>query len=156
MGEYLPAIGTLIFGILIGYLGQRAALCFIGGMRDLYLIRDTWLIKGLLGFLGGSLIGYIIFYGLGMIPSFPWVLEKGLTAIPGDAAGSAGFMAHFLVTIIGGIGVGFLSVIQGGCPFRNYVMAAEGNKSAMTYILGLLVGAVVFHLFVLPVIKMLL
>lgn len=156
MEGYLPAIGTLIFGILIGYLGQRSALCFIGGMRDFYLIRDTWLIKGLLGFLGGSLIGYLIFHGLGMIPSYPWILEKGLTAIPGDAAGSAGFMAHFLVTIIGGIGVGFLSVIQGGCPFRNYVMAAEGNKSAIAYVLGLLVGAVVFHLLVLPVLKMLL
>ncbi|MBW9221393.1 YeeE/YedE family protein [Methanothermococcus sp. SCGC AD-155-M21] len=156
MEGYLPAIGTFIFGALIGYLGQRGALCFVGGMRDFYLIRDTWLIKGLLGFLGGSLIGFIIFSTLGMIPFYPWILVKGLTAILGDAAGSAGFMAHFLVTIIGGIGVGFLAIIQGGCPFRNFVMAAEGNKSAMAYAFGLIIGAILFHLYILPFVQMLL
>lgn len=154
--EYLHSIGTLLFGILIGYLGQRSALCFVGGMRDFYLIKDTWLLKGLLGFIGGALVGSIIFAALGMLPTFPWIVTKGLTAIPGDAAGKAGFLAHFAVAVIGGIGVGYFSIIQGGCPFRNYIMAAEGNKSAMAYVIGLLVGAVAFHQWVLPFVKSLL
>jgi len=60
---------------------------------------------------------------------------------------------YLWIVCIGGFGVGFLSVIQGGCPLRNYVMAAEGNKTAITYILGLAVGAVIFHLWVVPFVK---
>jgi hypothetical protein len=150
MMSYVPAIATLAFGILLGYLGQRSSMCFCGGIRDYYLMKDTWLVKGLLGFIGGALVGSIIFNVIGMLPLFPWIITKGLTAIPGDAAGSLGFGAHFIVTIIGGFGVGFLSIVQGGCPFRNYIMAGEGNQTAIAYLVGLAVGAIVFHQWVLP------
>ncbi|ADG13877.1 YeeE/YedE thiosulfate transporter family protein [Methanocaldococcus infernus] len=153
----LHVIGTFIFGIILGYLFQRARMCFIGGMRDLYLIRDTWLIKGLFGFFIGALIGYIIFSAIGKIPAFPWFVAKGLTPIPGDPLGAKGsLIGHLILAIIGGFGVGFFSVIQGGCPLRNYVMAAEGNKTAMAYIVGLCVGAIIFHTVVAPLVKMLL
>ena len=82
--EYLPVIGTFIFGIILGYLFQRARMCFIGGMRDFYLIRDTWLIKGLFGFFAGALVGYIIFSATGLISGFPWFVSKGALPIPGD------------------------------------------------------------------------
>ncbi|AEF96750.1 YeeE/YedE thiosulfate transporter family protein [Methanotorris igneus] len=152
--EYLHAIGTFAFGILLGYLFQRSRMCFVGGMRDFYLIRDTWLIKGLFGFFGGALLGYIIFSAMGKIPFFPWIAVKGFTPIPGDPLGKAGsLVGHLIVAIIGGFGVGFFSVIQGGCPLRNYVMAAEGNKTAIAYVLGLAVGAVLFHTVVVPIVK---
>lgn len=148
--QYLPAIGTLVFGALLGYLGQRSSMCFCGGIRDFYLMKDTWLLKGLLGFIAGALVGAIIFNVIGMLPLFPWILTKGFTAIPGDAAGSLGIMPHIIVTLIGGFGVGFLSIVQGGCPFRNYIMAGEGNQTAMMYIVGLAIGAIVFHQWVAP------
>ncbi len=151
---YIHAIGTLLFGIFLGYLFQRSRMCFVGGMRDFYLIRDSYLIKGLFGTIIGAFIGYLLFSFMGKIASFPWVLSKGLTPIPGDPLGASGtLVGHLILAIIGGFGVGFLSVIQGGCPLRNYVMAAEGNKTAMTYILGLMAGAVVFHMFVVPLVK---
>lgn len=129
-------------------------MCFVGGMRDFYLIRDTWLIKGLFGFFVGALIGFIIFTATGHISAFPWFVDKGLAPIPGDPLGASGSLAgHLILAIIGGFGVGFFSVIQGGCPLRNYVMAAEGNKTAIAYLFGLAVGAVIFHKFVSPLVK---
>jgi len=154
MEEYLPAIGTLIFGIGLGYLFQRSRMCFVGGMRDFYLIKDSYLLKGLLGTIGGAFIGYSLFSLMGLISGFPWALSKGLTPIPGDPLGASGtLVGHIILACIGGFGVGVLSVIQGGCPLRNYILASEGNTTAMTYILGLMVGAVVFHLAVAPFVK---
>jgi len=151
MAEYLHAVGSLALGIVIGYLGQRSAMCFIGGMRDLYLFRDTWLFKGLLGFLIGAVLGLAAFAATGSIQSFPWFTAKGATAIPGDVLGKKpGFAAHAAVSVIGGIGVGFFSVVAGGCPFRNYVMAAEGNVTSMAYLLGMFAGAVFYHACIVP------
>ncbi len=151
---YIHAIATLLFGMVLGYIFQRSRMCFVGGMRDLYLIKDTYLLKGLLGTIVGAFIGYAIFSAMGHIASFPWILAKGLTPIPGDPLGASGTLAgHLILACIGGFGVGFLSVIQGGCPLRNYVMAAEGNKTAIAYILGLAVGAVIFHMYVVPLVK---
>ena len=152
---YIHAIGTLLFGIALGYLFQRSRMCFVGGMRDFYLIKDSYLLKGLLGTIAGAFIGYAIFSAMGYIASFPWMLEKGiLTPIAGDPLGASGtVVGHLILACVGGFGVGFLSVIQGGCPLRNYVMAAEGNKTAITYVLGLAVGAVIFHMYVVPSVK---
>ncbi|UXM85563.1 YeeE/YedE thiosulfate transporter family protein [Methanococcus aeolicus] len=152
---YIHAIGTLLFGIVLGYLFQRSRMCFAGGMRDFYLVKDSYLLKGLFGTIAGAFIGYAIFSAMGLISAFPWALSKGLLVpIPGDPIGASGsVMGHIILACIGGFGVGFLSIIQGGCPLRNYVMAAEGNKTAITYVLGLAVGAVIFHLWVAPFVK---
>jgi uncharacterized membrane protein YedE/YeeE len=136
-------IGTLIVGFIAGFLGQRSRMCFVGGIRDLYLIKSTYLFKGLIAFLIAAFIGYIIFNN--NIP-FPWFFEKGaMSAIPG-APCILGF-AGYILAIIGGLGIGFFAVLSGGCPFRNTVMTAEGNKLALLYVIGFFVVAI-FHLFV--------
>ena len=137
-------IATLVVGFIAGFLGQRSRMCFVGGIRDLYLIRSSYLFKGLIGFLIAAFVGYIIFNN-GI--AFPWVIENGVsTAIPG-APCSIG-TAAFVMAIIGGLGIGFFAVLSGGCPFRNTVLTGEGNKAALMYLLGFLVGAILFHLFV--------
>ena len=137
-------IGTLIVGFIAGFLGQRARMCFVGGIRDLYLIKSTYLFKGLIGFLIAAFVGYILFNNN---IAFPWFIDKGvMTAIPG-APCTIG-LAGYIVTIIGGLGIGFFAVLSGGCPFRNTVMTAEGNKLAFLYVIGFFTGAVIFHLFV--------
>lgn len=137
-------IGTLIIGFIAGFLGQRSRMCFVGGIRDLYLIKSSYLFKGLIAFIIAAFVGYIIFNN--NVP-FPWFFENGaLSAIPG-APCTLG-IAGLIVAIIGGLGIGFFAVLSGGCPFRNTVMTAEGNKLALLYVIGFLVGAVLFHLFV--------
>ena len=54
-------IATLLVGFIAGFLGQRSRMCFVGGIRDLYLVKSTYLFKGLIGFLIAAFIGYIFF-----------------------------------------------------------------------------------------------
>ena len=44
------AIVTLVAGVVLGYLGQRSRMCFVGGIRDFMLVRDTSLLRGLAAF----------------------------------------------------------------------------------------------------------
>ena len=148
------AIVTLCFGTIIGYLGQRSRLCFIGGIRDYYLVKDSYLVKGVLGFFLGATISLLVFSLVGLIPSFPWFSYNGATPISGDPLGSAGSLsARIIIAIAGGFGLGFFAVQSGGCPFRQHVMAAEGSKSAMAYLAGFYLAAVIFHAYVAEWIK---
>ncbi len=74
----LPVIYSLCLGFLLGYLGQRARLCFIGGMRDYVLVKDTYLLKGLFGFFLGAFLGFILFhyvFAAGTLKTFPWFIN---------------------------------------------------------------------------------
>lgn len=172
----LHAVATFVLGGVLGYLGQRARLCFIGGMRDWVLVRDTYLLRGLFGFLGGALVGFGVFWLLSpALKTFPWFARGGMVfakkwaaaglkaapspwlPVPGDPISwSPSALAHLILAIAGGLGVGFLSVLAGGCPFRQHVMAAEGSRSAMAYLLGFALGAIAFHLWVAPLVRSLL
>jgi uncharacterized membrane protein YedE/YeeE len=109
------ALATLVLGFVIGYLGQRSRLCFVAGYRDLFLTRDTSLLKGVVGAFLGALGGFILFkfFG-GSIVGFPMLLKTP----------ELDSMSAWLITIVGGLGVGFLGVLAGGCPFRMHVLAA--------------------------------
>ena len=171
--DLLPAIASIVLGFILGYLGQRARLCFIGGMRDWTLIRDTYLLKGIFAFMVAALAGFILFHFVSpAIKTFPWFLNGGavfakkwaamgieatpgfMLPVPGDPiTWSPKVFAHIILAVIGGLGLGFFSVMAGGCPFRQHVMAAEGSKSAMVYLLGFALGAIVFHKLVAPLVK---
>ncbi len=64
----MPVIYSLFLGFLLGYLGQRTRLCFIGGMRDYVLVKDVYLLKGLFGFFIGAFWGFILFHLLFLVP----------------------------------------------------------------------------------------
>ena len=130
----IPAIATLVVGLLIGYMGQRSTFCTISGIRDLILRRNSYRFRGLLGIIIGGAIGFTVFKFIGGdVPSFP----IGMDII------SPGIL---IATIIGGLGLGYWSVMAEGCPFRQHVMAAEGRVGAMFYLLGFYVGIAYFFL----------
>ena len=169
----LPPIASIFLGLIMGYLGQRARMCFIGGMRDYYLVRDTYLLKGLFSFMVCALAGFILFQFVSpAIKTFPWFLDggavfakkwaaMGVTAVPSSILPVPGdpitwspkVGAHIILAVLGGFGLGFFSCIAGGCPFRQHIMAAEGSKSAIVYLVGFALGAIIFHRFVAPFIK---
>ena len=126
------AIATLSIGLVIGYLGQRSRMCFIGGIRDFLLVRDWYLLKGLIAF---GLTAWVTFPLFGGGPSAPLSLPDNLT---------------IGLTILGGFGVGYFSTLANGCPLRQHVLAAQGTKSSITYLAGFLLGAVLFHLWIAP------
>jgi hypothetical protein len=57
-----------------------------------------------------------------------------------------------LITLVGGFGVGYVSILANGCPFRQHVLAAQGTGDSMVYLAGFLSGAVIFHTVVTPVV----
>src|SRR2546428_13437594 len=58
------AVVTLLAGAVIGYLGQRSRMCFVGGIRDFVLVRDTYLLRGLIAF---GLTAWLTFPMTGLI-----------------------------------------------------------------------------------------
>ncbi len=76
------------------------------------------------------------------------VIRLAGAAVPGSFnlpdAVSAG------LTALGGLGLGYISLLADGCPFRQHVLAAQGAISSMAYLGGFLAGAIVFHVWVVP------
>jgi len=129
------ALATLVAGIVLGYLGQRSRMCFVGGIRDFILVRDRDLLRGLVAF------------GITAWLAFPLVAALGAAAVGPFAKPDLTTMA---LTVCGAFGVGYVSTLANGCPFRQHVLAAQGAVSSVTYVTGFLVGAVIFHVWAAP------
>ena len=124
------AVATLIIGGILGYLGQRSRMCFVGGIRDFILVRDTYLLRGLVDF------------GLTAWLAFP-VAALALGSRLGPFGTSDAVTV--VLTIAGSFGVGLFSTLANGCPLRQHVLAAQGVKSSIAYLAGFFAGAVIFH-----------
>ena len=133
----VAAIASLTVGIVIGFVGQRSRMCFIGGIRDWILVRDTFLLKGLIAF---GLVAWV---------AFPLSTLAG--GAPVGAFGRPDVTALFL-TMTGAVGVGYVSVLANGCPFRQHVLAAQGAGGSLVYLGGFFSGAIIFHTVVSPAI----
>src|SRR5437879_10002563 len=104
------AIATLVIGVVLGYLGQRSRMCFVGGIRDFVLVRDTYLLRGLIAF------------GLTAWLAFPLV---GLFSGSRPVSFASADVITILLTVLGGVGVGYFSTLANGCPFRQHILAAR-------------------------------
>lgn len=142
-------IVTLLFGILIGWLGQRSGFCSIGGFRDFFMFRHTRLLYGYLALIGGAFVGYLLFWLItpSAFEHFFWLMTSGLTPVPGAPAGLT-IAAYIVLAVIGGIAVGVIGVLLGGCPLRQLVMTSEGNIKSLIFVIGMCVGAVVFTMWI--------
>ncbi|NMB00054.1 MAG: YedE-related selenium metabolism membrane protein [Firmicutes bacterium] len=127
---HAPILVALIAGLLIGVAAQRTRLCMVGGIRDLIMFKDTYLITGFLAILVVALVGNLIAGNF----------KLGFT---GQPVAHNDWLWNFLGMVLAGLG----SVLLGGCPLRQIILSAEGNiDSAMTFI-GMLVGAAFAHNF---------
>ncbi|MDX1691811.1 MAG: YeeE/YedE thiosulfate transporter family protein [Acidimicrobiia bacterium] len=133
----VAAVASLVVGVVIGFVGQRSRMCFVGGIRDWILVRDTFLLKGLVAFV---LVAWVL---------FPVFAALGGVAVPEFGRPTVRIL---LMVVAGGFGVGYVSILANGCPFRQHVLAAQGTGSSMAYLGGFYTGAVLFHVVVSPVI----
>ena len=123
---------SLVVGIVIGLLAQRTRLCLVGGIRNLFLCKDASLFLGFLSiFIFAALTNLIL-------ETYNW----GFSEQP---------LAHqdSLWNFLGMVLVGWGSILWGGCPLRQLVLFGEGNIDAVITFLGMLVGSVVAHYFML-------
>jgi uncharacterized membrane protein YedE/YeeE len=129
-------LGTLFAGLIIGYVAQRARMCFVGGIRDYVLVKDTHLLKAPIAFFIGAVAVFGIASLFTSVPQWTWAVNKLLLSIPGaplSSAASTPLWVNVFLAVIGGLGLGAFSVFAGGCPLRQHVMASEGDKSSMSY-----------------------
>lgn len=169
----VAALFTLLMGVVVGFLGQRSRLCFVGGIRDWMLVRDTALLKGVLAF---ALTAWVAFPLASRLADhvelpLPRIAAAGDTrtalayAFPRSEVASAMTQAStrglwpaprvplVALLFVGGLGLGLCSVIAGGCPLRQHILAGQGRGSAVFYLLGFYVGALAFETLVAPVLE---
>lgn len=127
-----PLIISLIAGLVIGILAQKTRMCFVGGWRDLTLVKDFHLFSGIAAFFVGALI----------VNFFIGAINIGFENQP---VAHTNQLWSFMGMVLCGLGCTLL----GGCPLRQTILAAEGDTDASVTILGLIAGAAVSHNFLL-------
>jgi len=145
------ALATLAIGAIVGYLGQRSRFCTISGIRDFFLVKDSYRLKGLIGIIIGGVIGF------GALNLFGVKLDGfsnlgGLEVMPFFKDGFTNIEPTLLI-LISAIGVFFMayfSVMAEGCPFRQHILAGEGRSSGIIYLAGFLAGAIFYNLALRP------
>ncbi|MDD2890907.1 MAG: YedE family putative selenium transporter [bacterium] len=125
---HAPIVIAIIAGLLIGIFAQRARLCFAGGIRDIFLMKDFHLFSGILGFFLFCFMGNLL---LGQFK-------------PGV---SPGVHTNYIASFLGMLLVGWGSVLIGGCPFRQTILAGYGNTDSGISFLGMVAGVAVAHNF---------
>ena len=125
-----PIAAALIAGLAVGFLAQRSRLCMAGGLRDVFLVKDFTLISGFLAIWITVTIGNLI---LG---------NYNLSAVSQPVAHS-----QYLWSFLGMALVGWGSILLGGCPLRQLILAGEGNGDSAVTVFGMIVGAALAHNF---------
>ncbi len=129
---YAPLIISLLVGLLIGALAQKTRMCFVGGWRDLSLVKDSYLFSGIAAFFVGALLVNLLIGSVNI-------------GFEGQPVAHTNALWNFMGMVLCGLGCTLL----GGCPLRQTVLAAEGDTDAGVTIFGLIVGAAVSHNFIL-------
>jgi hypothetical protein len=159
---------SVVLGIsaaVVGFLAQRSRMCFVAGLRDWFLVRDRELLLGLFTFV-------ITIWFLTSLFSQLHLLRRGIPEYGEiEAARSVMGVSRSLmklgkVTILergvieslsprtnpfviatfgGGLFLGLISTITGGCVLRQHVLCAQGNRDALFYILGFYFAVIVYY-----------
>lgn len=125
-----PIIVALIAGLVVGAMAQKTRLCMVGGIRDAFLFKDSHLLMGFIGIFVAALVGNLITGNFNL----------GFT---GQPVAHADGIWNFLGMVL----VGFGSVLLGGCPLRQLILAGSGNSDSTCAVLGLIAGGAFCHNF---------
>lgn len=127
-----PIAISLALGAVVGISLQRSRVCTAGGFRDIILIKDTFFLWGLIGIFAFGLVGNLVL-------NFD-TFNLGFADQP---------IAHteHLWNFLGMVLVGLCSVLLGGCPIRQTVLASQGDVDAGVTVFGLIMGAAFSHNF---------
>lgn len=132
---HAPVWISLAAGLIVGALAQRTRLCMVGGIRDVLLFGDWTLLSGFIAVLAAALAGNAVLNAaLGGYFS-PGFLGQPVAHVDG--------LWNFLSMAAVGLG----SVMLGGCPLRQLILAGEGNSDSAVTVAGYFVGAAFAHNF---------
>ena len=121
---------ALIIALAVGALCQKGRMCMAGGIRDAIMFKDFKLLYGFVAIFALTLIGNLV------TGSF----KLGFQSQP------VAHSAH-LWNFVGLIIVGWGSVLLGGCPLRQLILAGSGNGDSAVTVFGMMTGAAIAHNF---------
>lgn len=130
--KHAPMLAALLIAVVVGALAQKSRLCMVGGIRDIMLFRDFKLVYGFLAIFAVVLIGNLILGNFNL----------------GVAMQPIAHSSH-IWNLLGMILVGWGSVLLGGCPLRQLILAGEGNGDSAVTVFGMVVGTAFAHNFAL-------
>lgn len=123
------AFGT---AVIVGILAQKSRLCMVGGIRDMFLFGDLKLLYGFIA------VFFTILAGNLYLGTFKF-------AFNGQPIAHSNMLWNFLGMVV----VGWGSVLLGGCPLRQLILAGTGNSDSGITVLGMITGAAISHNFLL-------
>jgi YedE family putative selenium metabolism protein len=127
---HAPVILALAAGLIVGGLAQTSRMCMAGGFRDMFLIKNPSMLLIYAAIFVFALAGNLL-------------TGKVNVGFANQPIAHTDFVWNFLGMALAGYG----SVLLGGCPLRQSIMAGEGNADGAVCVLGLLVGAAISHNF---------
>lgn len=122
--QYAPWLLALGAGVGLGALAQRTRFCITGSIRNTFLmglrVPAIW---GLLVFIAAAAVANLATgrFNLGLY-------------------GQPGAHLEYLWSFLGMGLVGWISVLIGGCPFRQLIKAGEGDADAGLVVIGMFIG----------------
>ncbi|MCX7994308.1 MAG: YedE family putative selenium transporter [candidate division WOR-3 bacterium] len=123
---HAPLLISLGAGILLGILGQWSSFCSLGGTLDLVMIKSFHRVQGTITFL---IVAFIANLAFGQFK-------------PGaHPVAHAAHLWNFLSMFVIGLG----SIMLGGCPFKQTIMASRGNLDSLIAIIGMFTGFAIGH-----------
>jgi len=122
--QHAPLLLSLGAGLLLGFVAQRSRFCITGSVRDVLLMgRRAPLLWGGGAFLVSALL-----------------VNLATGRFNAGIAGQPGSHQEYLWSFLGMALVGWLSVLIGGCPFRQLVKSGEGDTDAALAVAGMFLG----------------
>jgi YedE family putative selenium metabolism protein len=122
--QHAPLFLSLGAGLLLGFVAQKSRFCITGSIRDVLLMgRRAPLLWGAGAFLVAAV-----------------VTNAATGRFHPGFAGQPGSHQEYLWSFLGMALVGWLSVLIGGCPFRQLVKSGEGDTDAALVVAGMFLG----------------
>jgi len=127
---HAPIFIALTAGLIMGAVGFISRLCFVAGIRDSIFFKSFSMLGAFVALIIAGILGNLLFgrFNLGF---------------EGQPIAHTDGLWNFLGMTL----VGLCSVLLGGCPFRQLVLAGSGNSDSAITVLGMTTGAAFAHNF---------
>ena len=117
------------FGLAFGFVLQRSRFCFASAFRDLFLLGDARVMKGIIAGLARATAGFAVL--MARLPP-----EVGFGSIPPGAT----VLPLVIHTLVGGVLFGIGMVLARGCTSGSLYRAGEGYVGSIVALLGIMLG----------------
>ena len=128
--KHAPFLIALLIALVVGALAQKSRICMVGGLRDTMMFKDLHLLWGFIAIFVTVLIGNLC-------------LHKFNLGFAGQPVAHSDHVWNFLGMLL----AGWASVLLGGCPLRQLILAGSGNADSAVTVFGMIVGAAFAHNF---------